>query len=190
MNDRMHILLTLLQGVITAILCLTLAGATSPAAAQQQMNSYVSADRTLFLERIEIRGAERVAQEQIRDAVTLQPGDTLSVERLESARLRVMACHHLIRDVGLATRPGERRGSIILEIEIWERSPWSFETGFGYHDIYGWFLTLAGVRREPVSLTGLSWRTGVRLGFHLAGIDAEWEKPGLATDGIGVGGRL
>jgi outer membrane protein insertion porin family len=179
--------------IFLAVAIITATALYLPAATIASTYGYetkIGAGRALFLERIEISGISRISEEQLESAMTLRPGDTLSAVRLEQERVRILSSHHLVRGIELSTRPGSRIGAVVLEIEISERSPWSFETGFGYHDIYGWFLTLAGVRREPVSPSGSMWRTGLRFGFHLSGLDFEWERPGLSVDGVGIGGRF
>jgi outer membrane protein assembly factor BamA len=75
---------------------------------------------------------------------------------------------------------------VILDIAITEKRPVILETGFGYHDIYGWFLTLLGVRIEPGFAGGTGLGLGVRLGFHISGIDGGIERRGNSS-GLGFG---
>ncbi len=148
------------------------------------------AGRALLLDHVTFTGNKRIPDEILRGALTLQPGDTVTVSALALARLDVLYAHHLVRNVRVSTSPGSRRGCVAVEIEIDERSRVAFETGFGYHDIYGWFLTVAGLRWQPVKENDSMWRAGVRIGFHLTGLDADWEKPGMLENGAGAGARF
>jgi len=145
--------------------------------------------RALLLDRIIFTGNRRIPDEILRGAVGMQPGDTVTVGALTRMRYEVLHSHPLVRDAHLSTSPGSRLGYVRVEIEIDERGRAAFETGFGYHDIYGWFLTVAGIRWQPVRKNDSMWRAGVRIGFHLTGLDADWEKPGLLDNGAGVGMR-
>ncbi len=182
----------------TAILLLLVAflAGSSPAAAHSASHDTTSAGsnavpagRALLLDQVTFTGNKRIPDEILRGAVTLQPGDTVTVSALARMRIDVLYSHQLVRDVRLSTSPGSRLGYVAVEMEIDERSRIAFETGFGYHDIYGWFLTLAGVRWHPVKGNDSMWRAGLRYGFHLTGVDADWEKPGLLENGVGVGAR-
>jgi outer membrane protein assembly factor BamA len=144
----------------------------------------------LLLGEVVFTGNENVPTDILREALSMEPGDTISVAALARARLDVLYSHHLVRDVRVSTRPGPRLGIVDVVMEIEERSRVAFETGFGYHDIYGWFLTVAGIRWRPVARDDSMWRAGVRIGFHLTGLDAEWEKPGLLDTGAGAGARF
>ena len=148
------------------------------------------AGRALLLDEITFTGNELIPDEILRGALTMRPGDTVSVSALARARLDVLYAHHLVRDVRVSTLPGSRLGYVAVEMDIDERSRVSFETGFGYHDIYGWFLTVAGLRWQPVKGNDSMWRAGVRIGFHLTGLDADWQKPGLLESGAGAGARF
>ncbi len=153
-------------------------------------NQAMPAGRALLLDGVTFTGNDHIPDEILRGALTMRPGDTITVGALARARLDVLHSHHLIRDVRVSTSPGSRLGYVAVEMEIDERSRVAFETGFGYHDIYGWFLTVAGIRWQPVKGNDSMWRAGVRIGFHLTGIDADWEKPGLLDNGAGVGARF
>jgi outer membrane protein insertion porin family len=147
------------------------------------------ARRALELEKIVITGNSYVSDAVILGTVRLAAGDTVNAAILEDARLRLLREHHLLRSVDFSTRPGSRRGLVVLDIAIAERRPVAFETGFGYHDIYGWFLTLLGVRVDPGFAGGTELGLGLRLGFHLTGLDGEVERR-ARPDGLGFGGNF
>jgi outer membrane protein insertion porin family len=144
----------------------------------------------LLLDEVVFTGNNRVTDEILRGSLSILPGDTITVSSLARARLDILYSHYLVRDVRLSTSPGALLGYVKVEMEIEERSRVAFETGFGYHDIYGWFVTIAGLRWNPVKGNDSMWRAGVRIGWHLTGLDADWEKPGLLENGAGAGARF
>jgi len=145
--------------------------------------------RALELETIVVTGNSYVSDEVILSTVRLAAGDTVNAAILEDARLRLLREHRLLVSVDFSTRPGSRRGLVILDIAIAERRPVVFETGFGYHDTYGWFLTLLGVRVEPGFAGGTELGLGLRLGFHISGLDGEVERRG-SPGSLGFGGNF
>ncbi len=148
-----------------------------------------AASRALWLEAIHVTGNQRTKEKDILRHIRLCPGDTINVFILEQERLQLIATDYFT-EVDFSTRPGSERGAVILVIDVVERKYPLIETGFGYHDLYGWFLTLIGLRFDHAFGYESRMRMGIRLGFHLAGIDAEWEKPTPANGGFGAGARL
>jgi outer membrane protein assembly factor BamA len=145
--------------------------------------------RILRLESIEITGNEHTSDDIVLRHMGLAPGDAVTAEGLESARRRLLATDYFT-EVDLFTRPGSERGAVVLVVDVEERSFPTFETGFGYHDLYGWFLTLGGLRFDNLWGTESQLRVGVRLGWRLGGIDADWRQS-LSDNGFyGLGARL
>jgi outer membrane protein insertion porin family len=145
--------------------------------------------RVLRLESIEITGNERTHDEVILRHVRLRPGDVVTPEAIDADWHRLLATDYF-SEVDFSSRPGSTRGDVVLVIDVEERSYPSFETGFGYHDLYGWFLTLGGLRFYNMFGTESQLRVGVRLGWRLAGLDAEWSQL-LSDDGrYGWGARF
>ncbi|MFH1313755.1 MAG: BamA/TamA family outer membrane protein [Candidatus Eisenbacteria bacterium] len=149
-----------------------------------------SRPRALYLEKIIVTGNRRFTDVEILDAVQLFPRDVINVEMLERERVRLLAAYPGLFDVRLFTRPGSSRGQVIVEIEIVERKTFSLETGYGYHDLNGWFLTLIGLRFEDLFHTDTQLRLGFRYGFNLVRVDAEWERPAPRDGGLGWNVRL
>jgi outer membrane protein assembly factor BamA len=137
-----------------------------------------------------VSGNQYLKTEEILGSIDLAPGDTVSAGVLERERIRLLQAHRTLLKADFLPRPGSRRGSIILEVDVVERKRFSFETGYGYHDTNGWFLTLAGLRVDPLYRTDSMLRLGFRLGFNLTSLDVEWEKPAPVTGGLGANARL
>jgi outer membrane protein assembly factor BamA len=148
------------------------------------------ASRALVLEKIVITGNRHLDERVILDAIRLEPGDTVTVAVLEQARLQLLEASSIINEVNLFTRPGSVRGALILEIDLVERKAFSLETGYGYHDVNGWFLTLIGLRFDPLYRTDSRLRLGLRFGFNLISLDGEWENPPPVQGGLGWGTRF
>jgi outer membrane protein insertion porin family len=144
--------------------------------------------KSLHLEAIRIEGNQRIKDKVILKYIQMIPGDMVNVDILEQARFTLLATDYF-KEVDLSTQPGSERGSVVLNIEVIERTYPIIETGFGYHDLQGWFLTLIGLRLDHAFGVESQTRIGIRLGFHLAGIDAEWEKPAARTGDFGAGVR-
>lgn len=148
-----------------------------------------STTRLLRLESISIQGNTRTPENIIRGYLDLEPGDSISVDVLEGARIRLLATGYF-KNVEFFTRPGSERGAVVLVVDVAERSFPSFETGFGYDDLRGWFLTLLGVRFDNAFGVESRMRIGLRLGFRISGLDAEWEQPIPRPGAFGLGLRF
>lgn len=147
------------------------------------------AGRILELERVVVTGNSHVGDSAILNTLHLAARDKVNVAILEAARLRLLSELPLLSTVDFATRPGSRRGRVILDIAVTERNPVVFETGYGHHDTYGWFLTLLGLRVDPAAAYGTEFTFGLRLGFHIAGLDGGFERRGK-PGGLGWGGSF
>jgi outer membrane protein assembly factor BamA len=146
-------------------------------------------DRVLRLQSVEVTGNTHTRTDIILRHLALEPGDAVTPEVLESARRRLLSTDYFT-DVALFTRPGSQRGTVVVEVDVEDRSFPTFETGFGYHDLYGWFLTLGGLRFDNLWGSESQLRVGVRLGWRLGGVDADWRQS-LSRDGFyGLGARL
>lgn len=148
-----------------------------------------STERLLRLESVEIEGNRTYSESVILAYLDLVVGEGIDLDLLENARRRLEATGYF-RMVGLTARPGSRRGAVVVVVSVVEKSLLSLETGFGYDDLNGWFLTLLGMRLDNTLGSATQFRLGLRLGFRLAGIDAQWEKPATYRGGFGYGLRF
>jgi outer membrane protein assembly factor BamA len=146
--------------------------------------------KMLLLEKVVVSGNDRLEDEDILDAVELSPGDAIDAAVLESGHDRLMDAHPIISSADFFTTPGTTRGAVVLEIDIVERSSLSIETGYGYHDVHGWFLTLVGLRFDGLFNTASNLRVGLRYGFNLMYLGAEWEHPPRKDGGLGANVRF
>lgn len=145
--------------------------------------------RVLELEQIVVDGNSHISDSEILGTLGLVPNDTVNVAILEEARRRLLSEYPLLSSADFSTRPGSGRGLVILDISVVERKSVIFETGYGLHDTYGWFLTLLGLRVEPTAAHGTEYRLGLRLGFHIAGLDGQFERR-LKPGEFGMGGNF
>jgi outer membrane protein assembly factor BamA len=121
--------------------------------------------------------------------MTLEPGDEVTVEAIASDRERLLATDYF-KTVEFSTRPGATRGAVVLVVEVEERNFPTFETGFGYDDLHGWFLTLLGLRFDNTFGIESQFRMGLRFGFRVTGVDAEWRTATPPGGGIGFDARF
>jgi outer membrane protein insertion porin family len=147
------------------------------------------AEHQLILQSIRIEGNHRIGDELIAAHIGIEPGDAVDVDIFEAARARLLDTDYFTQ-VDFSTRPGTERGTVVLVVEVVERGAASFETGFGYNDIHGWFLTLLGMRSDAPFGTDSRFRLGWRLGFRISGIDAEWESTLSPQRPFGVGAKV
>jgi outer membrane protein insertion porin family len=147
------------------------------------LSGAVRAQPSLRLERIEITGNDRTESFVVRRHLELEPGDAVDADILDAARARLLASGYF-KSADFSTQPGTQRGDVVLNVALVERANPVFETGFGYNDLNGWFLTLLGVRFDNSLGADSQLRFGLRVGFRMLGVDGEWHKP------ISDGGRL
>jgi outer membrane protein insertion porin family len=181
---RLNILI--LIGLYSALL--TFSPASSTAQLTRPAPSKSGDSRQLRLEAIEVLGNVRVETGTILKYLQLSPGDGINVDILELSRTRLIATDYFTR-VEFSTRPGSSRGTVVMVVEVEERKYPLFETGFGYHDLHGWFLTLVGLRYDHLFGIESTFRMGLRVGFNISGVDLAWVKP-AAPGGFGVGTSL
>lgn len=134
------------------------------------------AQPSLRLERIELTGNQRTATSVVLRHLELNTGAAIDADVLDAARTRLIVTGYF-KSVEFSTQPGTERGDVILHVAVEERGSPVLETGFGYNDLNGWFLTLLGVRFDNALGADSQLRIGARLGFRMAGVDAEWNKP-------------
>ena len=162
---------------------------TSAVQSQSVFEEKATESRVLRLEKIVIEGNKYIPSEKITDSMFLKPGDVVNVEMLEREKQNILKTHPLIESIDMYTLPGSKKGLVILKLEIIEKKRFTFETGYGYHDTYGWFLTLLGIRLEQPFGTNSYIRTGLKLGFHVSGLEAEWVHNTPLEGGFGYGIR-
>jgi len=174
-------MVALCLGVLWALLPLPLR-----AAPQISDGPVTARQKALRLESIEITGNKRTRSSIIEAYLRLQVGDPVDVDILDAARQRLISSDYF-DSVEFSTRPGGERGSVVLVIEVDERGYPSFETGFGYDDLYGWFMTLLGLRFDNTFGPESKLQVGWRFGYRLSGIDATFYHPLKPAGRIGIG---
>jgi outer membrane protein insertion porin family len=140
------------------------------------LSGAVRAQPSLRLERIDITGNDRTASFVVLRHLELVPGDAIDADILDAARARLLATGYF-KSADFSTQPGTQRGDVVLIVALVERTNPVFETGFGYNDLNGWFLTLLGVRFDNSLGADSQLRFGLRVGFRMLGVDGEWRKP-------------
>ncbi len=114
---------------------------------------------SLRVEAIEITGAEKTREAVILKHLSFAPGDSVDAARL-AGDLQALKDTHFFKDVGVFTRPGLSRGSVIVEITVKERHWPSFYFEGGHAEFDGWYLSPLGVRFD--NLLGRGNHAGVK----------------------------
>jgi len=139
-------------------------------------------ERVLRLESLEIAGNWKTREAVIRHLAELAPGDPLNADSVGRVRERLLASGYF-GEVEISTRPGLERGRVVMRVSLVERHLPYLDTGFGYRDPEGWYLTLIGLRSENPFGLGGRVRAGLQLGFRSAGGDVDLRLP-LRSDGL------
>jgi len=125
----------------------------------------------------------------IRQLLGLSPGDAIDAESVFQGRERLVRSG-FFHDVSLSTRPGARRGLVILVLNVRERHQPYLDTGFGFRDPEGWYLTLLGLRSENPFGYGGRATAGIRFGFRTVGLEGELRMPLRADRRLSLRVRL
>lgn len=138
--------------------------------------------KPLTLENIEIRGTTRTRPRVIHGRLGLEAGDRVSQQDLLDAVERLRKSE-LFEDVAFFTRPGSRRGALVLVLDLTERGA-EFRLGTGNSDLDGWYLIPAALSLD--NLTGRGEQAGVQLfvGYRAAGLTSYYRR------GVAPGDRM
>lgn len=158
-----------LAALLVALLCFSLAD-TAPGVEH----------RGLVLQDIEILGNTRTSDAVVRRQLGLRAEQPIDGEALLAA-VEDLRRRELFDRVDFHTRPGSRRGAVILVVDVRERGP-DVRLGTGLTDLDGWYLI-------PVELslnnalgraekTALQWR----IGYRHAGLIARYREGDAPDD--------
>ena len=104
-----------------------------------------STQNALIIHEIELRGNSKTKPSVIYNYLTFQPGDTLTVDRIEQSRLALQQSG-FFHELDVFTRPGEVKGQIIAVVQVKERRWPYFQFAGGHSDLEGWYIVPASVR--------------------------------------------
>ena len=138
--------------------------------------------KPLTLETIEIQGGTRTRPEVVRAHMGLRPGAAIDQADLLDgvARLRESG---IFETVDFYTRPGSRRGALILVLDVTERGA-RLSLGTGNTDLDGWYLIPAALDLD--NLSGRGEHAGVQsfLGYRTSGVEAFYRRGDLPGDRV------
>ena len=154
----------------------TAAEAAAQAPAMPTAAEAAPAARGLVIESVNFTGQWKTRKAVLERLLGLAPGDAVDAATLAAARARLYDSGYF-DSVEIATEPGAERGAVRVTVSLRERHRPYVDTGFGFRDPEGWYLTLLGLRFEnPVGLGGRA-TLGLQLGFRTAGAEVEWLQP-------------
>jgi outer membrane protein assembly factor BamA len=149
----------------------------APPAAAQPADPPPALDqpRALVLEDIALTGATRTSLATVLLYLPLEPGQTIDQTGLVVA-VNELRASHLFKTVNFFTRPGTRRGHLVLVLEVEEPGA-DFRWAAGNTDLDGWYLVPAMVAWDNLTGRGdildLQWR----LGFRHSGFLLNYKRP-------------
>ncbi|MCP4545006.1 MAG: BamA/TamA family outer membrane protein [bacterium] len=133
-------------------------------------------ERVLYLEDLELSGTRKTRKAVVLHLLGLEIGREVSLSELAAGRRRLLDSG-FFSEVRFSTRPGSERAHIVIVLDLRERYKPYLDTGVGFRDPEGWYLTAVGLRLEnPIGLGG---RLGARLrfGFRVVGTELDWRIP-------------
>ena len=128
--------------------------------------------RLLTLEAIEVEGNHRTPLSTIQRSFPLRVGDAVDPEAILDAVDRLRDAE-LFRRLDFRTERGTERGRVRLVLTVEERGA-EFRFGTGYRDLDGWYLLPAQLRLDNRLGRGERARLSVKLGYRIAGVEAEF----------------
>ncbi len=148
--------------------------AWSDAVAEPDHASEQTVAKPLTLESVEIRGATRTRPAVVRAYLGLTPGAAIDQSDLLAAIERLRESD-LFASVEFFTRPGARRGALVLVLDVEERGV-AFRLGTGNTDLDGWYLVPAALSLD--NLTGRGERAAVQffVGYRTGGLSAHYRR--------------
>jgi outer membrane protein assembly complex protein YaeT len=119
---------------------------------------------------------DRLNQTTLRRALTFQPGQVFSVDKMKSSRLRLLNLR-LFRSVALHPDWSRAQGyRVPIRVSLTRSPPNRLRAGLGYMTDEGLRASLGYLRRDPLGLGGRFELVG-RYSFRRQGVEAHWIKP-------------
>ncbi len=137
--------------------------------------------RLLALEAIEVEGNHRTSLSTIQRSFPLRVGDAVDPEAILDA-VDQLRDAELFRRLDFRTERGTERGRVRLLLTVEERGA-DFRFGTGYRDLDGWYLLPAQLRLDNRLGRGERARLSVKLGYRIAGVEAEFGERHVGRDG-------
>jgi outer membrane protein assembly factor BamA len=127
------------------------------------------------IEEIQLVGNGRTAAETVWLYFPLRPGDPVDQEQLLAA-VDELRQSELFNQVSFYSRPGSRRGLIVIVLEVQEKSV-EIRLGTGYSDLDGWYLIPAELALDNRLGRGEQIRLQSRIGYRHAGLVFAFDEP-------------
>lgn len=153
--------------VVSVLALAAIAAAAAPVDAPAQ-----PAAKTLTLEAVEPQGNRITESSVIRGYLGLEIGSELDQDAILAGIERLRATG-FFESVDFYTRPGSRRGAVVLVVEVVEIGP-QLRFGTGNSDLDGWYLIPAELNLDNAGGYGERAALQLRLGYRLAGLYAHY----------------
>ena len=119
-------------------------------------------DRSPTIEEIEVTGNRKTRPHVVLRHLTVRVGDVASPEALVASKRRLDDTR-FFKNVDVYTRPGTRKGSLVVVVRVEERRWPYFQPVGGHSGLNGWYIAPLGLCFDNFSGRGhsLNWRSGI-----------------------------
>ncbi len=140
-------------------------------------------ERTLRLEKIEFRGNTRTDSTVLLRYMQLREGDAVSARRIERD-WQALSKTEFFKSVELYTRPGSRKGLVILVVDVKERR-WPFlQFEGGHSDLDGWYFVPLSLRFDNIFGRGHAWNLQFYLSDRYTSFGFNYHNPDLLATSL------
>ena len=135
----------------------------------------------LTVERIEIRGNHKTRPEVIRRYLAFRRGDAVHSGILERSWER-LAQTNFFKRVDIFTRPGSKKGRIVVVVEVEERKWPYFQFEGGHSDLDGWYFVPISFRFDNLFGRGNFASLRLYYGDRISKVSLSFSNPSVFDD--------
>ena len=146
-------------------------------------------DRNLYIEDIKIEGNHKTNPSVILHHLTFKIGDPLDAETILN-NILILQQTEFFKDVDIYTKPGSRKGLVIVVVEVVEYKWPSYRFEGGHSDLNGWYFSPIGFRMNNLFGHGNYLSYNMKFGNRISGNYLDYKKPDLAQSRMYLGVQL
>jgi len=134
--------------------------------------------RSLITEAIEIVGNTKTRKDVILRYVAFRPGEPVDARAIDASYQRLTQTN-FFKEVSFYTRPGSKKGNVVVVIEVKERHGPYFQLAGGYSDLNGWYFVPASLRFDNLFGKGNFMGLGWFIGDRISRLSLQYRNPGI-----------
>ncbi len=147
------------------------------------LTSVVPQERSLQLERIEFKGNTKTDESVLLRYLRLRPGDRVTADKVDRD-WQALAATDFFKSVELYTRPGSRKGLVVLVVEVTERRWPYFQFEGGHSDLDGWYFVPFSLRFDNLFGKGHEWNFQAYLSDRFTRLGFNYHNPDLLSSSL------